>query len=76
MIDVIIIVGLICFLLGVFITYHIFNKEISKLQNENNNIRLLSADKLKEAYEQIEKLKEDNIKLIKQIKLNNYDTKH
>lgn len=66
--------GIFGFLLGILLTYLILRKKIKIVKEEINKVRVLSAEKLNSAYEQIDKLKEDNRNLINILKSKNNAT--
>lgn len=66
--------GIFGFLLGILLTYLILRKKIKIVKEEINKVRVLSAEKLNSAYEQIDKLKEDNKNLINILKSKNNAT--
>ena len=70
------IITALAFLLGMLISYLFFRKKLINSKNDIVKLKTLFVDKLTSAYDEIEKLKIDNRRLINQLNFKNNEGRH
>lgn len=70
------IITALAFLLGMLISYLFFRKKLINSKKDIVKLKTLFVDKLTSAYDEIEKLKIDNRRLINQLNFKNNEGRH
>lgn len=70
------IITALAFLLGMLISYLFFRKKLINSKRDIVKLKTLFVDKLTSAYDEIEKLKTDNRRLINQLNFKNNEGRH